>query len=67
MSYIPIEQIIDKADNSLYKMVIVASKRALELAEGSPSLLEKDSGLKFTPTTTALREMSEGKVRLAKE
>ena len=64
MSYIPIERLIDKADNSLYKMVIVASKRALELAEGAPLLVEK--GVDFKPTTAALREMSEGKVRVAK-
>ncbi|NQU18803.1 DNA-directed RNA polymerase subunit omega [bacterium] len=60
MSYIPIEKIIDKADDSLYKLVILASRRALELAEGMPKLIEIESGVKNT--TIALREISEGKV-----
>ncbi|MDD5004935.1 MAG: DNA-directed RNA polymerase subunit omega [Candidatus Omnitrophica bacterium] len=64
MSYIPIEMLLDKAENSLYKLVIVASKRALEVAEGSPKLVEADSNVKNT--TVALREISENKVRMKK-
>ena len=61
MSYIPLEKIIDKADYSLYKLVILASKRALELSEGLPSLVETSPEAKNT--TTALREIAAGKVK----
>jgi len=65
MSYIPLEKLIDKADNSLYKLVILASKRALELAEGAPVLIDKDT--KATTTTVALREIADGKVKYKKD
>lgn len=65
MSYIPVERIIDKAEGSLYKLVILASKRALELSEGMPSLVETNPDIKST--TTALREIAEGKVILKKK
>ena len=65
MSYVPIEKIIDKADNSLYKLVILASKRALELSEGMPSLIGANPEVKST--TTALQEIAEGKVFLSKK
>lgn len=65
MSYVPLEKLIDKADNSLYKLVIVASKRALELAEGAPVLIERDQ--RMINTTVALQEIAAGKVRLKKE
>lgn len=65
MSYIPIEKIINKAEGSLYKLVILASKRALELSEGVPSLVETNPELKST--TIALREIAEGKVRVKQE
>lgn len=64
MSYVPLENIIDKADYSLYKLVILASKRALELSEGVPSLVETSPGMKHT--TTALKEIAEGKVKTKK-
>ena len=65
MSYIPLENLVDKANFSLYKLVILASKRSLELAEGSPQLIEKNP--QFKNTTVALREIAEGKVKLGKE
>jgi len=62
MSYIPLEKVIDKADNSLYKLVILASKRALELSEGAPSLIETHPEVKHT--TVALREIAEGRIKI---
>ena len=38
MDYVPLEKLIDKTNNSLYKLVILASRRALEVAEGQPGL-----------------------------
>lgn len=65
MSYVPLENLIDKADNNLYKLVIIASRRALELAEGSQTLVEKDPRLKTT--TVALNEIAAGKVKYKKD
>ena len=62
MSYIPIEQLLDKADNSIYKLVILAAKRTLEIAEGKPKLIEANSSLK--PASIALEEIAKGKITL---
>ncbi len=64
MDYIPIEQLLDKADNSMYKLVMLAAKRTLEIAEGQPKLIALNSSLK--PSSIALEEIAEGKVRLKK-
>lgn len=58
MAQVPIEELL-KQCGSIYKLVILAAKRAKELADGSPSLVE-------TPhrkiTTIALEEIAQGKV-----
>ena len=64
MGYIPLEKLLDKADNSLYKLVIIASKRTLEIAEGQPKLVQKDASVK--PSSIALAEISAGLVQLKK-
>ncbi len=56
---IPIEKLLQRA-GSLYKLVTVASKRALEISEGSPKLVA--GNLKEKPALTALREIAEGKI-----
>jgi len=61
MGYQPLEKLLDKAEGSLYKLVILASKRALELAEGAPKLTNSNEGAK--PTSIALAEIAEGKVK----
>jgi DNA-directed RNA polymerase omega subunit len=65
MDYIPIEVLLDKADNSIYKLVMLAAKRTLEIAEGQPRLVTLNSSLK--PSSVALEEIAEGKVRLKKK
>jgi DNA-directed RNA polymerase omega subunit len=62
--YVALEDMLDKSDNSIYKLVILASKRALEIAEGQPKLVNVDSSLK--PSTIALHEIAKGKVRYKK-
>ncbi|MDD5424620.1 MAG: DNA-directed RNA polymerase subunit omega [Candidatus Omnitrophica bacterium] len=52
------EDVLDKT-NSIYKLVILASKRALELNEGSPKLVETDSK---RISTIALEEIKAGKI-----
>jgi DNA-directed RNA polymerase omega subunit len=60
MLYVPLEKLIDKTENSIYKLVIVASRRALEIAEGQPRLIEMDASVK--PSTIALHEIAQGKL-----
>jgi DNA-directed RNA polymerase omega subunit len=64
MTYVPLEKLLDKSDNSIYKLAILASKRALEIAEGQPKLVEADSTVK--PSTVALYEIAKGLVHYKK-
>ncbi len=56
------EELLEKTAGSVYKLVILAARRALELSEGSPSLVH--AGPKMKPALVALREIAEGKVSL---
>lgn len=59
-SYItPIEKLYERI-GSMYKLVIIAAKRALELSDGSPRLVEAPA--KEKPSLVALREIEAGKV-----
>jgi len=60
MVYVPLEKLLDKNEKSIYKLVILASKRALEIAEGQPKLVSINSSTK--PSTIALYEIADGKV-----
>jgi len=60
----PLEQLLDKARGSVYKTVILASTRALEVAEGQPPLVPTGAGAK--PATVALREIAAGRCRVKK-
>ena len=64
MVYVPLESLLDKSNNSLYKLAILAAKRALEIAEGQPKLVKVNSSTK--PSTIALYEIAEGKIRYKK-
>ncbi len=58
MAYVPLEDLMKRAD-SVYKLVILAARRATELNGGAPKLVESDS--KRT-STIALEEVAQGKV-----
>jgi DNA-directed RNA polymerase omega subunit len=60
MAYVPLEKLLDKSEGSIYKLVILASKRALEIAEGQPKLVE--AGATVKPSTVALHEIAEDRV-----
>ena len=62
MMYLPMERLLPKAGGSSYKLVVLAYARALQLANGSPKLVEAPATEKLT--TTALREILDGKVVL---
>ena len=64
MAYMALEKLLDKSNESIYKLVILASKRALELAEGQPKMVSANAAVK--PSTVALQEISEGKVEYKK-
>ncbi|RKY31047.1 MAG: DNA-directed RNA polymerase subunit omega [Candidatus Omnitrophota bacterium] len=64
MPYIALENLLDHSTGSIYKMVILAAKRALEIAEGQPPLVEMNSSIK--PSTIALHEISVGKIKYKK-
>ena len=63
MAYQPLERLLPQANNSIYKLIILASKRSLELAEGMPRLIENPSSEK--PATVALEEIMAVKVKMA--
>lgn len=60
MSYVPIQDLLSKT-GSIYKLVVLASKRALELSNGARKLVEKDSE---KICTIALEEIAQGKVKM---
>ncbi len=62
MQYIPLEKLIDKTGYSLYKLVVMASRRAVELADGAPALVEKSESAK--PGSIALEEIAQGKIKM---
>lgn len=56
------EKLLEKTSGSLYKLVILAARRALELSNGAPRLV--DASPKEKPGTVVLREIAAGKVRI---
>ncbi|MFA6378200.1 MAG: DNA-directed RNA polymerase subunit omega [Candidatus Omnitrophota bacterium] len=60
MSFQPLEKMLPRAGKSIYQLVLLAAKRAAELAEGMPKLIDRPSTIKTA--TLALDEILEGKV-----
>ena len=60
MTQAPIDELI-KECRSIYKLVVIAARRAKELSQGAPKLVQSD--LKKV-TSLALEEIRQGKVRL---
>ena len=58
MNQPPIEDLLDRVD-SRYTLVVSAARRARQILEGSPQLVEADS---TKPVTIALWEIGEGKI-----
>ncbi len=59
MSYMPVEKIF-KGSDSIYKITILAAKRAVELNNGAKPLI-KTNTTRFS--TIALEEVAAGKVK----
>jgi len=64
MEYMDREELLSKSNNSVFKLVNLAAKRALEIAEGQPKLVTEKAEVKSS--TVALHEISEGKVQSKK-
>jgi len=62
MAYPSMENLLNKSKGSIYKLVILASKRVKELNTGSGRLVEINPNTKTS--IIALREIEEGKVRV---
>ena len=62
MPDLPIEQLLPRANYSIYTLVRMASQRALELSDGKRCLADNSTTEKFT--TMALEEIAQGKVEL---
>ncbi len=64
MARITVEDCLDRVDNR-FELVLVASRRARELAQGREALVPWEND---KPTVVALRELAEGKLdRLLQE
>ncbi len=60
---VDLQKLLDKADYSAFKLVILASKRALQLTAGAPKLTEADPE-DAKPIAVALKEIEEGAVTM---
>lgn len=60
MAYIALEELMKDNQNSIYKLVILASRRALELGTGSGKLVDTPPDAKLT--TIAMEEIKENKI-----
>ncbi len=58
MAQVPLEELLERCP-SIYKLVVMAARRAKQLTEGAPKLVEGDFR---KVTTAALEEIRQGKV-----
>ncbi|MDD5584066.1 MAG: DNA-directed RNA polymerase subunit omega [Candidatus Omnitrophica bacterium] len=59
--YVSVDRILGASNGSIFKITILAAKRALQLADGAKSLIEKP-GEKLLDNS--LREIVEGKLKV---
>ncbi|MBU4377292.1 MAG: DNA-directed RNA polymerase subunit omega [Candidatus Omnitrophica bacterium] len=59
MSYVPLEDLLKKVD-SIYRLVLMASRRAVEISDTGQKLVDISPRLKAT--TVALEEVRQGKI-----
>ena len=55
------EDLLKNTGNSVYKLVVIAARRAIELNAGMPKLIEESPG---KAGSIALEEIKQAKVRL---
>ncbi|MCG2704853.1 MAG: DNA-directed RNA polymerase subunit omega [Candidatus Omnitrophica bacterium] len=59
VSYVPLEDLLKKVD-SIYRLVLMASRRAVEISDTGQKLVDISPRLKAT--TVALEEVRQGKI-----
>ncbi len=64
MEYMEREKLLGQSGGSIYKLVNLAGRRALEIAEGQPKLVHVNADVK--PSTVALYEIAAGKIQAKK-
>jgi DNA-directed RNA polymerase subunit K/omega len=57
---IPLEQLLEASEGSIYKIAILVAKRAIVLSDGEKPMVDKPDDKVLD---TALREIKEGKIR----
>ena len=60
MGYQPLERLLPRSGGSVYKLILLGAKRATELADGAPPLVDFATAKKTT--TVALDEIMIGRV-----
>ena len=65
MEHLDIQKMIGQTKDSIYKLVILASRRAVEISEGQPKLI-KGTASNLKASVVALAEIAAGKIGLAK-
>jgi DNA-directed RNA polymerase omega subunit len=60
-TYVPLEELLDAAGGSIYKLTILAAKRALDLADGQKPLLDHPNEKLLD---NALQEIAEKRVKI---
>lgn len=63
MSYVKIQDLLAKT-GGIYKLVVLASRRAVELNAGAPKLVESDSE---KVSSIVLEEIAQGKVKIEED
>jgi DNA-directed RNA polymerase subunit K/omega len=61
---IPLEKLLSGSGGSIYKITILAAKRAIVLTDGEKPLIEKPSGKALD---NALREIASSKIKVKRE
>ena len=59
-AYVPAEELLVASSGSVYKLTILAAKRALDLADGEKPLIEKPDEKVLD---NALREIASGRIK----
>jgi DNA-directed RNA polymerase omega subunit len=58
--YVPVEKLLEASDGSLYRLAVLAAKRAMQLADGEKALIEKPGERVLD---NALREIAAEKIK----
>ena len=58
--YVPVENLLAASQGSIYRLAVLAARRAMQLADGEKPLIEKPGERLLD---NSLREISEGRIK----